>query len=65
MVRVHLGDVVFWLGIGMLAAGLFWRVSLRRAGGPSAPRAVAAVPMALMLSGVVLAIAGLVLTGAL
>ena len=62
---MQLGDVVFWLGIGILAGGLLWRVSLRRASGPAAPRSVAAVPMALMLSGVVLVIAGLVLTGAL
>ena len=65
MARVQLGDVAFWLGIGMLAGGLFWRVSQRRAGRPAAPRSVAAVPMAFMLGGVVLAIAGLVLTGAL
>ena len=62
---MQLGDVAFWRGIGILAGGLFWRVSQRRAGGPATPRSVAAVPMAFMLGVVVLAIAGLVLTGAL
>ena len=59
-----LGDVVFWLGIGMLAGGLLWRMRLRRAD-YSLPRSSFPGPFPLMLSGVVLAIAGLYLIGAL
>lgn len=59
-----IGDVVFWVGIGMLACGLFWRVRLRRTL-PAGVRAPLGVPGVLMLGGVILAIAGLYLTGAL
>lgn len=59
-----LGDAVFWLGIGMLAGGLFWRAKLRRVV-PAGFRRGGGAPMALMLGGVVIAIAGLYLTGSL
>ena len=58
-----LGDVVFWVGIGMLAGGLFWRISLRRRL-PEGVRAPMTAPAALMVGGIVLALAGLYLTGA-
>lgn len=59
-----LGDVVFWLGIGMLAGGLLWRIRLRRAD-LAPPCSAFPGPYPLMLAGVVLAIAGLYLIGAL
>ena len=59
-----LGDLVFWLGIVMLAGGLYWRIRLRRVGLP-APRSSLAGPAALMLGGVALAIFGLLRIGAL
>ena len=59
-----LGDVVFWLGIVMLASGLYWRIRLRRGGFPP-PRSSLAGPAALMLGGVALAIFGLLRIGAL
>ena len=59
-----LGDVVFWAGIGMLAGGLYWRISLRRKL-PEGVRAPMAAPAALMVGGIVLALAGLYLIGAL
>ncbi len=58
-----LGDVVFWLGIGMLAGGLYWRVRLRRSL-PAGVRAPMGGPAVLMLGGVVTALAGLYLVGA-
>ena len=57
-----LADVVFWAGIGMLAGGLYWRVKLRRSM-PEGVRAPMGGPAALMAGGVVLALAGLYLTG--
>ena len=60
-----LGDVMFWLGIGMLAGGLLWRTRRRGAEPSVASRRLSHVPSLLMLVGVVLAIAGLALIGAL
>ena len=57
-----LAGVVFWAGIGMLAGGLYWRIRLRRSM-PEGVRAPMAAPAALMVGGVVLALAGLYLTG--
>ena len=57
-----LASVVFWAGIGMLAGGLYWRIRLRRSM-PEGVRAPMAAPAALMVGGVVLALAGLYLTG--
>ena len=60
-----LGDVVFWVGIVLLAGGLSWRVRNRRDGESAGRRLAGRAPYLLMLAGVVLAIAGLVQTGAL
>ncbi|MCY4623727.1 MAG: hypothetical protein OXC99_01785 [Chloroflexi bacterium] len=60
-----LGDVVFWVGIVLLAGGLLWRVRLRRDDEAVGGRLAGRAPYLLMLAGVVLAIAGLVLTGTL
>ncbi|MDE2900029.1 MAG: hypothetical protein OXN15_03260 [Chloroflexota bacterium] len=59
-----LSDVVFWLGIGMLAGGLYWRVRLRRSL-PAGVRTPKGGPAVLMLGGVVLALAGLYLVNAI
>ena len=59
-----LGDVMFWLGIGMLAGGLLWRMRRRGAEPSVASRRLSHAPSLLMLVGVVLAIAGLALIGA-
>ena len=57
-----LAGVVFWAGIGMLAGGLYWRIRLRRSM-PEGVRAPMTAPAALMVGGIVLALAGLYLTG--
>ena len=59
------GDVVFWVGIVMLAGGLFWRLRNRRDDGAAGRGSGVRAPYLLMLAGVVLAIVGLVLVGAL
>lgn len=59
-----LGDAVFWLGIGMVAGGLYWRVQTRRSL-PAGVRAPTGVPAALIVGGVVMALAGLYLVGAI
>ena len=59
------GDVVFWVGIVMLAGGLFWRLRNRRDDGSAGRRFDGRAPYLLMLAGIVLAIVGLALVGAL
>ncbi len=59
------GDVVFWVGIVMLAGGLFWRLRNRRDDGAAGRRLNWRAPYLLMLAGIVLAIVGLALVGAL
>lgn len=60
-----IGDVVFWAGIVLLAGGLFWRIRLRRDDGAVPARLGGRGPYLIMLAGVALAIAGLVMVGAL